>query len=275
MIIQLQCHAPCGDIQVNTAGDLYGSVDLTQSTSDANQAPTPTFTYSIKILNPSKKTDFIIQKLRISRHFTSVDDIKAQIVSSCEGKVPEDLEQLGYMSPGNQKKRWLFTDDDIKDMYREYSGKKEILLWCHGKGKPDEGKTSKRSCPDSETGTKGSKVPRTTNYEMHRQKLDEVQEIREDLMKRHAGKYTPEQLGAWAHLLQMGRHDSRDTPPDLPYWKKKGKKSKNSSPSTDPTTTCNSTPSLPSPASSATGSISPGKRITLRKWHSCTVFTPL
>ena len=65
-----------------------------------------------KILNPSKKTDFIIQKLRISCHFNSVDDIKAQIISSCEGKVPEDLEQL----------------------YREYSSKKEILLWCHGKG---------------------------------------------------------------------------------------------------------------------------------------------
>ena len=26
-------------------------------------------------------------------------------------------------------------------MYHEYSGKQEILLWCHGKGKLDEGKT--------------------------------------------------------------------------------------------------------------------------------------
>ena len=100
------------------------------------------------------KTDLIIQKLKVSCHFTSVDDIKAQIISSCEGKVPEDLEQLRYMSPGNQKKRWLFTDDDVKDMYHEYSGKQEILLWCHGKGKPDEGKTSKRSSPDSEVGSK-------------------------------------------------------------------------------------------------------------------------
>ena len=245
---------------VNTAGDPY--VDLTHSKNGTDQASTPTFTYSIKILNPNKKTDFIIQKLRVSCHFTSVDDIKAQIISSCEGKVAEDLEQLGYMSPGNQKKRWLFTDNDVKDMYHEYSGKQEILLWCHGKGK-----TSKRSSPDSETGTKGSKAPRTSNYEIHCQKLEEVQEIKDDLKERHGGKYTPEQLSAWAHLLQMGRHDSRDTPPDLPYWKKREKKSKNS-PLSIPTENSTSSPSL-------AGSISPGKRITLRghcvdqlaKWH--------
>ena len=147
-------------------------------------------------------------------------------------------------------------------MYHEYSGKQEILLWCHGKGK-----TSKRSSPDSETGTKGSKAPRTSNYEIHCQKLEEVQEIKDDLKERHGGKYTPEQLSAWAHLLQMGRHDSRDTPPDLPYWKKRENKSKNS-PLSVPMENSTSSPSL-------AGSISPGKRITLRghcvdqlaKWH--------
>ena len=89
-------------------------------------------------------------------------------------------------------RRWLFTEDDVKDMYHEYSGKQEILLWCHGK--PDEGKTSKRSSPDLETGTKGSKAPRTSNYEIHRQKLEEVQEIKDDLKEHHGGKYTPSNL---------------------------------------------------------------------------------
>lgn len=32
------------------------------------------------------------------------------------------------------EEKMAFTDDDIKDIYHEYSGKHEIILWCHGKG---------------------------------------------------------------------------------------------------------------------------------------------
>ena len=76
-------------------------------------------------MNPNKKTDFIIQNLRVSCHFTSVDDIKVQIISSCEGKVPEDLSNLGTRLLEVRRKDGF---DDVKDMYHEYSGKQEILL---------------------------------------------------------------------------------------------------------------------------------------------------
>lgn len=71
----------------------------------------------------------------------------------------------------------------------------------------------------------------------------------------HEGKYSPEQLRAWSHLLEMGKHDSYEQPPDKPFFR--GKSVKN------PVTVPVSTP------------ISPLKKVNVRselinqlqKWH--------
>ena len=52
------------------------------------------------------------------------------------------------------------------------------------------------------------------------QKLQEVEKIVEELKEKHAASYSIEKLNAWAHLLHMGKHDSYETPPNLPYFGK-------------------------------------------------------
>ena len=74
--------------------------------------------------------------------------------------------------------------------------------------------------------------------------VDELEE------KHESGKFSPEQIRAWAHMLHLKKHASYEEPPDKPFFRLKGSTSK------------------------AQG-ISPAKRITLRsecidqldKWH--------
>ena len=71
--------------------------------------------------------------------------------------------------------------------------------------------------------------PRTTRYDHHREKLEELEEIFEKLQDEGSNKekYTSEQLRAWAHLLQMKKHESYEKPPDKPFFRntRQGKKS--------------------------------------------------
>ena len=38
------------------------------------------------------------------------------------------------------------------------------------------------------------------------------------LEEKHKGSYTPEQMCAWAHMIQLGEHSSYGTPPDKPFF---------------------------------------------------------
>ena len=66
-------------------------------------------------------------------------------------------------------------------------------------------------------------VPATGSKRMSSaHKLQEVVKIVEELKEKHAASYSIEKLNAWAHLLHMGKHDSYETPPNLPYIGKGG-----------------------------------------------------
>ena len=92
-------------------------------------------------------------------------------------------------------------------------------------------------------------------------KIDQVEKIIVDLKERHGEKFSTEQLTMWAHVILIGKHSSRDIPPDQPFFRESHKKTSTSS-------------SASSPSSSV--AVSPGKRVSLRsecinqldKWHS-------
>ena len=132
------------------------------------------------------------------------------------------LKDVGYIEPGHGVKgrqMWLETEDDLDAMYQihDKKGKSEILLWCYMKVKTDL--VNQGSIPyHQQTVTllmTGSK--RTSSA----QKLQEVEKIVDDLRSKHAAKYSTEQLNAWAHLLHVGKHNSYETPPNLPYFGKR------------------------------------------------------
>ena len=53
----------------------------------------------------------------------------------------------------------------------------------------------------------------------HLNRFSEVQVIVEELEKKHADDYTPEQLRAWAHMINLRKHSSYENPPEKPFFK--------------------------------------------------------
>lgn len=95
------------------------------------------FLYSVKIINPQKKSEYVVQKLRSSSIFESIEDMKQEL-SIVQG-IPSTIDQLGYIEPGHGikgKQRWLSSSEDLKDMYIVNKGREEILLWCSGPKQP-------------------------------------------------------------------------------------------------------------------------------------------
>ena len=129
---------------------------------------------------------------------------------------------------------------------------REILLWCFGVASRAG---TKRPSPESENsnGSGVQKVPKTSNYNKHVDRIAEVSEIEDNLKEKHLDKYTDVQYRAWANLIKMKKYDSLDKAPDLPFWR--GTRTKSST--------------------TESSAVSPSKRINLRgqcvyqllKWH--------
>ena len=203
----------------------------------------------------------------MTTRFKSISNLVSKLQSSFEELKEKGDLNLGYIAPGHGakgKKCWLNVTEDLDDMYEAHkAGKSEILLWCHI--------PIKRAQKRSKSVSDGTSSKRKCN-EANDKKLDEVTDISEALKKEHGSSFTPEQLHAWAHLIHIGKHESRTQPPDFPFFRGKSSSKKVNV----------SKPGKPEEDSSAAGetpvsaAVSPGKRIALRtkcieqleKWHS-------
>ena len=195
--------------------------------------PTTTRSYSVKVINRARKSDWTVCKLRVLHEFRSLEELKQQVCSSLKDAVENPITSIGYIERGHGmrgKHRWLTTDEDLTDMYDHFSGKTEIILWCYSPekigatsssatsvrgGKRQRSEEQRTPSPDQQS----AKAPRTTKYELHRKKMDELDVIYDALLDKHKELYKAEQLRAWAHLLQMKKHDSYEEPPNKPFFR--------------------------------------------------------
>ena len=164
---------------------------------------------------PKKKSDYTIRKLSgLVSKFSSVDDLKREVVHICKDTISEDM-MFGYIEPGHGANQ-LMTNDDLKDMYRVFNGKKEILLWsCHpAEVQGKRSYTAKRTNDESDTSKR-------SRYDKYLDVITEVEEIEEDLRQKHidSGIYSEDQLRSWAHLIQMKKHTSFEVPPNKGFLK--------------------------------------------------------
>ena len=167
--------------------------------------PTPP-TYSVKVVNPKKRSDFAVSKLSYEGFFKDIRHLKEVM--------------LATFPKGRQL--WISSNADVQQMYAQCDGKKEILLWFlkseitvdNSASEPK----SKRPCPDTSGASKADSISHT---------LSEVDKIVATLTEKHSKKYTVEQIRAWAHMIQMGKHESYDEPPNKPFFKTKEGKGSN------------------------------------------------
>ena len=210
------------------------------------------YSYSVKVVNPLGKGGYEVLSLESHAVYVEVADLKQDILSGCEQYIEADKDvQFGYVVPGHGKKgkqMVILLDSDLQEMYKRYEKKQEILLWMKQSRKRPRAEVS-----DTTAGS-GRKTSRSS-YDKQTHRMAEIDEICDDLVKKHGEKYTKEQARAWAVLIQMGKHDSYDSPPDKHFFTVNKKKAGNST--------------------SGLSGVSPGKRLNMRsecidqleKWH--------
>ena len=89
--------------------------------------------YSVKLINRMRKSEYQVKKWRTNIKFKSLTQLEAMLKDKfSEFKMGEGC-HVGYIEPGHgwKGKQTLVTDeDDLKDMYRVYNSKNEVLIWC-------------------------------------------------------------------------------------------------------------------------------------------------
>ena len=176
--------------------------------------------YFVKIINPAKKSEYEVQRLRIDFTVDSVAGLKEALHKYFPNHFPSVPQQVGFIAPGHGtkgKQKWLATDEDISEMNLEHETKKDVYFWAY-KTIPLPEVTRKRH--NSECGPSKSKHASLTKSksESLEEKLDEVEDCVMKLKEKHGANYSSKQLRTWAHLIQMQRHESFDTPPDKPFF---------------------------------------------------------
>ena len=174
------------------------------------------YQYSVKVINRLKKSEYSIRRLRgYCSKFRSVHELKDKLQETLSDSASGDV--VGYIEPGHGakgKQRWVEHSDDPTHKYSSYGKKLDILLWCYDKAEPHKDRAASRKRPLSPANSGSS---RASKRESCSRKIEEVEKVLKKLQDKHGSDYTIEKLNAWAHLIQMGKHGSYDSPPDLPY----------------------------------------------------------
>ena len=145
----------------------------------------------------------------MSNRFESVSELKLKLMDDFKDFIPSTPDfQVGYIE-GSSKQHWIISREDLDMMYESARGKGEVLLWCDKKTEiPHDNQSRKRK--SSETCAPSSKASKSDDRE------EELLEIVDQLKEKHSASYTVPQYRLWAKFIQSKRHDSYDSPPNIP-----------------------------------------------------------
>ena len=206
---------------------------------DSEEQQAEELRYTVKVINAGNSSGYVIKKWDINARFSNVSDLKDQLASDFATLLQDDADfQFGYIQRGHgmRDKQFSITeDDDIRSMYDEYQGRKEIIMWMkickrfHSKSATDVESRKRQSSVDNAEGSSSKRLKsgegeqrRTgSKYQGHLSKMNEVEEIIQDLENRHGESkvYSTEQIRVWAHMIQMKQHTSYDDPPNKPFFR--------------------------------------------------------
>ena len=174
----------------------------------AVHSPPIPLSYKVKIINPNKKSDFIVLTWHhMHDHFDSPKVLKLKLMESFSDFVPSDVNfHVGYFEGKASAKKWIVSSEDCNAMYDAHGPGDEITIWCDAK---EKGASRKRKNDDHEA----EAAPLTKREEREK----EENAIFVKLTKKHArDKYTEPQLKLWARLIRTGAHSDLDDPPKVP-----------------------------------------------------------
>ena len=160
------------------------------------------YTYKVRIVNPNKKSDFIVRQLhRCLSKFTSVTAIRVSLIDQFDEQVPESVKfNVGYIDGRHQMS--LFNNEDLNLMYSKHKFGGEIILWCDGRCREDSRSSRKRDID--------------TSLLKRQEREDQIDGTFKDLKSKHNDNYSVPQLQLWSRMICTNLHDNMDKPPNIP-----------------------------------------------------------
>ena len=209
---------------------------------DLAGASSAKYSYSVKVISPGGKGGYEIRALESHSVFVEVSKLKESLLCSCKQYIEVGKElQFGYIVPGHGKKGKqleVTSNKDLLEMYERYKKRHEIMLWMK--------QSRKRPHSESDNPTSDAALSRKSgrsSYDGQLDKMAQVDEILDKIVKKHGDTYSQEQCRVWALMIQMGKHDLYGCAPDKLFFKNRKKRVNE--------------------ASTSTG-MSPGKRLQMR-----------
>ena len=169
----------------------------------------------IQLINPDRKSEYSVEKWPTRIMFKTVSHLSTKLKEKYVELVPYKELRVDYMDPGHGWKEiqcWIVCDDNLKYMYKAYSSKTEILIWCFLPGKLE---CNAKKCKNPSDDNLNEK--RTKCVAEIEDKMNEVKEILAKLQSKHGKKFSVEQYHAWAQLIHIGKQESYDEPPNFPF----------------------------------------------------------
>ena len=177
------------------------------STPSQNVLGDVSYSYKVKIINPTKKSDVIVRHLNnYTSKFDSVVALRLKLMEAFSDQVPNTVDfSVGYYEGSQQSKVWLVTPEDLQKMYDSIK-RGHITLWC------DQRVT--------ESDTTGRKRKRESESTLREEKEEEVDRVYTELVNKHGkSEYSIPLLRLWARAIATDHHDDYDDPPDWPQFK--------------------------------------------------------
>lgn len=120
-------------ISSNTVSGTSPTVDVVQVGASANvRSLTPEYSYKVKLINPSKKSDAVFRQLNgFTSKFQSSNDIRIKLIEEFKDQVPNTVDfTIGYLEGSRQTKICIVSADDLQTMYKKYPSGGNVTLWC-------------------------------------------------------------------------------------------------------------------------------------------------
>lgn len=164
------------------------------------------YSYDVRIINPKKKSDFVVRRWHDETEIIKTPALlRVKLHESFPLDVPPTTNfKVGYMK-GNQK-CWIFEERDLKLMYESFKPGSNVTFWCDGIA--DDSLPSSKRRKKNETPVVSASNSSSSNKE-------NVDQIFKDLKTKHSDMENPK-LRLWAKLIDRGRYDDYDNPPQIP-----------------------------------------------------------
>ena len=105
-----------------------------------NHAANPAYTYKVRIINPTKRSDVVVHQLnKFTSRFVSVAALRTKLREEFKEQVSSTVDfNVGYCDGSQQARVWLVTPDDLDCMYLRYKKGGPVTLWCDGRSSEED-----------------------------------------------------------------------------------------------------------------------------------------